>query len=429
MSYLQFNDYYKSLVRSGRMPVPYPYYYPYNSRTPNLSNQDCENKIFCAGEDYIFDRLYDYNANCANYADHSVNNLSCIDNNSYYDKYDYCAYGLTPYQDPACAMGFTIQKIVSNIPLLARNLDVNALDPWGIMIVRDVVWVANTGSGLITSYDLLGRPLLPVINVFGPLINIAQPTGIVFNCDIFAFPIWCGPINGPSNILIATRDGTINGYNFDIDPDNSILLIDNSNDNCVYTGLAIYETTLYVADFYNQKIDVYNGLLEKIKIFPFVDECLDDPMPPDFAPFNVVNICDLIYVTYAKQNPFDNQFQFPGIGNGYVNIFTLGGIFVKRFVSRGVLNTPWGLTLIPSWFGYPAGSIMISNFGDGTINIFDSCGKYLGAMRDGCNNNICIEGIRGLANNPNYDRVLYWTCSANNLRDAFVGTIYTRSII
>jgi len=429
--------------------LPYPYYYPYVTTIPNISNPGCENLLFNPLVDNCY---FDYNSqppynsfdgSCHDPGHFRFNNISYCDRNPCVEKYDYCCYDVTPYQDPSCVCGFSVEILASNIPAIARNLDMNMLGPWGIIIINDVVWVANTGAGLLTRYNLTGLPLFPVVNIFGPMGNIGHPTGIAFNDNLFAFPITCGPTTLPSCILAVTRDGTINGYNLDIDPDNMSLLIDNSCHNSVYTGLAIVticinsitgkncgvgsacDTFLYATDFYNQRIDVYDGNLTKIKKFNFIDECSGDPIPEDYAPFNIVSICEFLYVLYAKQNPKDNQYEFPGRGHGYISIFTNDGKFVKRFASCGTLNSPWGLVLAPSWFGYPAGSIMVSNH-DGIINVFGPCGKCLGNLADEFMNDICLDGLRGLTPNPNYDRIIYWSAATNCLRDAFIGTINSK---
>lgn len=434
------------LILSGILP--YPYYYPYANQIPNISNPGCEypvtdDVLLNCYFSYDMSHCYNtYTGECHGPEHSSFNNLCYEDPNPYEEKYRYICYynGSIPYQDPSCSLTFSVQTLTSNIIGTAMNLDTNMLDPWGITIFDDMVWVANAGSGLLTSYDLLGRQLPQMVNVFGPIGNISQPTGICRNTNTTAFLIVKGPIILSSTLLTATRDGTINGYNPDIDPNNSIILFDNSENGSVYTGLTIVDirdktyfpfeiniptdTVLYVTDFYNQRIDVFDGTFNKINhSFSFTDGCLEDPLPEDYAPYNIVNINDFIFVLYARKNPVINQFEIPGIGHGYINIFTLNGTFVKRFVSRGILNTPWGLLLAPSWFGYPSGSIMVSNFGDGTINIFDATGKYLGKLKDEFLNEICINGIRGITQNPNYNRIVYWTASADSLNTALMGTI------
>jgi uncharacterized protein (TIGR03118 family) len=449
MSYFQYNDYYRILLRTGRLPIPYPYYYPYLSPAPNLSNDSGCRSHYYGSLPYDCDYDYGPGLDPDPYIDPCIdpfsfnNNLCYNQRNLCEEKYDYHCYDKIPFQDPSLALGFTIQKLVSNIPKTAKYLDIGLLVPWGVIVLDDIVWVVNSATGLLVSYDLCGKPILPIVNIFGPVGNIAQPTGIAFNDNIDSFVVVKGPLRGPSYLIISTRDGTINGYNNNVDPCNAILLIDNSANNSIYTGLEVgitpvsnisnkrsdrpiirsIRSNIYVADFYNQRVDVFDGALKRITTCPFIDENTNDPIPEDYAPYNIVNIGDFLYVTYARQNPDDNQYELSGSGFGFISIFTFEGLFVKRFVSRGSLNAPWGLVLAPSSFGYPAGSIMVANYGDGTINIFDSEGKCVGPLRDSSNNVYCLGGLRGLSLNPNYAKIVYWTSNENFLRDAYMGSI------
>lgn len=462
MSYYQyFDSYYKQLILSGQ--YPYPYGYTNYSKIPSISNPGCREQFF--GE--IGNEL----ANCPRYYDINLCELS---------------FAPIPVVDPCLVQNFIVRTLVSNVPPLAPPphpvpvaaippppvpeavlptapesvspspvpaplppvvpppvkiipkfktvpvkapqpvsnafVDSNMLDPWGVLVMNDVVWVANAGSGMLTGYNLVGQPLF-MVNVFGPFNNIAHPVALACNSCLKSFLISRGPATAASLIVIATRHGTIHGYNANIDPYNSFVIINRNHDKCIYTGIAIVNRTIYATDFYNQKIDVFGPDLQRIDDFPFVDEYSSDPIPGDFAPFNIVNIDDFLYVTYAKQNPSDCQFEKFGKGFGYISIFTPTGRFVKRFASGGVLNAPWGLVLAPNYFGYPAGSIMVSNIGNGNISIFGPDGDFIGNMRD-CNYvEIVIPGLRGIALNPNFLELVYWTASRNRYQEAFMGTI------
>lgn len=332
-----------------------------------------------------------------------------------------------PYQNPSFVLNFDIDRLASNISGFAKNFDPNILNPWGIMIKDNIIWVCNTDSGMITSYNLQGYPLTPVINVFGPLSNIAHPTGIVYNYNSSIFLMKYGPYSYPATTIVVTKDGTVHGYNFSLDPINTILLINNVTNNCVYTGVAILNDVLYVTDFYNKKIDAFNFKFEIIKNYLFIDEYSGDPIPNDYSPYNIIEINELLYVTYARQNLQDPQYEIFGRGNGYINIFSPAGIFIKRFASRGTLNTPWGIVIAPSYFGYPSGSMMIANNGDNTIGIFDVNGNFLGKLCNSSNIEICINGIRALAINPYCDSILYWSSSENNYKNGFIGNITTKN--
>ena len=419
MAYHQYNDQYRQLVLSGRLP--YPYAYQNVSSVPNLvgGRGECfRNRLFglpfyephCEYPIEANNGLalgpVTWNPNCGE----SISCDICPDYQSYYNKIDpinniracgeqpFCSiYSVTPQQDPSVNLNFRLNSLVSSIPLDARFLDGNIVDPWGLILERDTIWVANAGSGLITQYHLSGRPLRRVINVFGPLNNVSSPTGIVINPNSQAFLLRSGSNTQPANIIVATRDGTINAYSENIDFYNSIIIVNNSANNSVYTGLALANNTLYAADFYNQKIDVFNSEFLQINTvaYPFIDQFSSNPIPSDYAPYNIALIDSNLYVTYAKHSPTNSQFEDIGTGYGYVSIFDLQGQFIRRFVSNGVLNAPWGISLAPNEYGYPPGTIIIGNFGDGIFNVFEANGRFFGKITDASGVDLCVEGLRG----------------------------------
>ena len=96
-------------------------------------------------------------------------------------------------------------------------------------------------------------------------------------------------------------------------------------------------------------------------------------IPSDFAPFGIANFDGFIYVTYAKQKPPDAADDLSGLGNGFINVFRTDGTFVRRLVSNGLLNSPWGLAKVPAnGFGeFGLDVLLVGNFGDGKINAFN----------------------------------------------------------
>ena len=118
---------------------------------------------------------------------------------------------------------------------------------------------------------------------------------------------------------------------------------DRSSAGAVYKGLAMANdggaNFIYVADFHNAKVDVFDKNFAFVTTKPF-----NDPgIPAGFAPFNIQNIGGQLYVTYAKQRAPDNADDQGGPGNGYVDIYTPAGALVKRFATQGTLNSPWEL--------------------------------------------------------------------------------------
>lgn len=443
MSYLQYNNYYNKTMRINM--------HRYANIAPNLCSNGNPNltpsctPAPCNAMPYNYYYMYDDGLPDPEML--PPPNLCQTVQDLNQDKYaysNYYDYSTMPFQDPSVALNFTITRLVSNIPTFAPYTDCKLSIPWGIIVIDDIIWVVNSGSGIVTSYHLQGESFPQIINVFGPLGNITQPTGIAYNTNINSFIIVNGQLRGSSSLIIVTRDGTINGYNNAIRPNSSVLLVDRSCAKSVYTGVAIVNTAItvgvslplikqynniYVADFYNHRIDVFDGKLNHLNgqticdQYKFNDEDLLDPIPCDYAPYNIVNIGDYLYVTYARQNCDDNQYEFLGTGHGYINIFTYDGTYVKRFVSNGALNAPWGLILAPSSFGYPAGSIMVSNYGDGLINIYNCDGAYIGVLKDNSNNPFCLGGLHGLALNCRYNKIIYWTLTEDNLRNSYVGSI------
>ena len=103
-----------------------------------------------------------------------------------------------------------------------------------------------------------------------------------------------------------------------------------------------------------------------------------------------------------------------------------GGHLLRRFASRGVLNSPWGVTRASFAFGRFSGDILIGNFGDGRINAFDSDGNFLATLKDAKDKPLIIEGLWNLAlgggRNSSSD-TLYFTAGPNDEKDGLFGTI------
>ena len=103
-----------------------------------------------------------------------------------------------------------------------------------------------------------------------------------------------------------------------------------------------------------------------------------------------------MFVTYAlldaaKHDPVN------AAGNGIVDIFDLEGNFVRRFASNGTLNSPWGVVQASKSFGQFSNDILIGNFGDGTINVFDpATGDFLGQLKDQTGATITNASLWGL---------------------------------
>lgn len=62
-----------------------------------------------------------------------------------------------------------------------------------------------------------------------------------------------------------------------------------------------------------------------------------------------------------------------------------------------MLNSPWGLAIAPASFREFAGDLLVGNFGDGHINVFDTSNDtFVGQLLDTGGNPLVIDGLWGL---------------------------------
>jgi uncharacterized protein (TIGR03118 family) len=329
------------------------------------------------------------------------------------------------FADPADA-AYVQTNLVSDIPLLAAFTDPNLKNPWGIASsATSPFWVSNNGTGTATLYNGAGQPQALVVTIPPPPggTGPGTPTGQVFNggAGFELVP------NQAARFIFATEGGTIAGWNPATSATNAITKVDNSASGAIYKGLAIGNNGsgdfLYAANFANATIDVFDSSFGAAALG---GSFTDPNLPSGFAPFNVQNLSGTLYVTYAVVGAGGDD--VPGAGNGIVDAFDTNGNLLKRLVTGGALNSPWGLALAPAGFGEFAGALLVGNFGDGVINAFDpTTGTLLGTLLDSTSNPIANEGLWGLrfgnggnGGNPN---TLYFTAGLNDEKNGLFGSI------
>jgi len=273
----------------------------------------------------------------------------------------------------------------------AAFVDSALKNAWGIAVnPTGVVWVSANHTGTSTIYDSTGKTLFgPVAIPFGADHFGGSPTGQVFNATAdFIIPA----NQKKAKFIFANENGTISAWS---DGDSAHTVADRSSDEAVYKGLVLANdgtaNFLYVANFKGKKVDVFDNGFNYVTNKPFADP----QIPADFGPFNIANIGGKLYVTYAKLKAPDNEDDEKGAGNGYIDVFDMNGNLITRFASQGVLNSPWGIAQAPNGFGIPFHSIVVGNFGDGKINVFDSTGVALGTLQSG-GSPIVISGLWAL---------------------------------
>jgi uncharacterized protein (TIGR03118 family) len=301
---------------------------------------------------------------------------------------------VTPCGPRKAVTTWKVKFLVSNINDLATNYDPDLIDPWGLVIFNNRLWVVSDGSDIISVYDLYGNRQGTFIDLRDNYQNVSFATGLIVNSDT-GFPVTNGLVTRPALFLTATEHGEVLAYNPFVDPGKTYVVLNQqiTGEIMEYRGLAIANNTLYLADFFRGRIDVFDNNYNRLLGFNFIDNDLSDPIPVDFAPNNIVHIGCNLFVLYARRDPNVPLEEIHGPGNGYISVFNYDGSFVRRFTSRGVLNSPWAMIPAPCECGFPPGSFLVGNTGDGRINVFDYNGRYVGPLLNQAGLPIVIEGL------------------------------------
>jgi uncharacterized protein (TIGR03118 family) len=200
------------------------------------------------------------------------------------------------------------------------------------------------------------------------------------------------PVNGsPSKFIFDSEAGTITAWNAGTVAQTVV-----PSSGAVYKGLAISTKgtpLLYAADFVGKKIDVFSSSFAPVTA---PGGFVDPNLPAAYGPFNVQEIGGRIVVAYAEVDPQTGD-EVAGEHKGFVDVFDTDGHLLRRLVSGGALNAPWGLVLAPRHFGQFSGDLLVGNFGDGAINAYDPrTGQFDGTLTNKDGNAIKINGLWAL---------------------------------
>jgi uncharacterized protein (TIGR03118 family) len=307
------------------------------------------------------------------------------------------SWGPAQGESPEHRHGVTETDLVSDIPGRAQVTDPNLVNSWGMSSAPGgPVWVSDNGTNKATVYTG-ARPGQPV-QIVSTVVNIpghGAPTGQVFN-PTDDFKISASGKDRPATYIFAGEEGDISGWNPEVSPNDAILKA--STPNAVYKGVALIrgalaQPQLLAANFRAGRIDVFD---DQFRLQPPSDKFQDPTIPAGFAPFNVAEIDGTVLVTYAKQDAAKHD-DVAGPGNGFINQFDRDGRLLRRLVSNGPLNSPWGMVLAPPGFGKLSGDLLVGNFGDGRINVFDrTTGRFEGPLSNPDGTPIVIDGLWGL---------------------------------
>jgi uncharacterized protein (TIGR03118 family) len=349
---------------------------------------------------------------------------------------------------------YVVTNLTSDLPGIAPNTDPVLQNAWGVAFTPGAspFWIADNATGCSTLYDGSGalqpqptplRVKLPLPGGSVPAAACthvdpknppnpapAAPTGLVWNpTTTFLVP----KTTRPATFIWATEDGTISAWTGGLTPpDQAVLAVDKSP-GAVYKGLVfgtnVHGVFLFATNFRAGTIDVFapNGSAGfRPATSAEIDGNFADPnIPAGYAPFGIQNINGDLFVTYALQNPAMHD-DVAGPGHGFVDVFDTDGHLLRRFASRGALNSPWGVARASFAFGRFSGAILVGNFGNGEINAFDSDGHFVDTIKDGKGKPVVIDGLwtltLGGGRNSSSD-TLYFTAGPNGETDGVFGTI------
>jgi uncharacterized protein (TIGR03118 family) len=331
---------------------------------------------------------------------------------------------------------FTVTNLVTDDQAVspAQITDTFLTNAWGIShSAGSPFWVSDNGTGVATLYQvnpntnattkmILGSPPDASGGVVIPPPGTGTPTGQVFNTASAT-----GAFNGDA-FLFVSEDGTISGWRNALGTTAEVLqLADTPN---VYKGTTLDTTGghsyLLSANFRAGTIDVVKGDAGAPDL---AGKFVDPNLPAGYAPFNVQTLGSTIYVANALQDATKHD-DDAGPGHGFVNAFDQQGNFLGRIGSMGPLNSPWGLAIAPSSFGSFAGDLLVGNFGDGTINVFNpnpATPGILGQLSAVGGKPIVIDGLWGLIagndGNGGSSQKIYFSAGPNSEANGLFGVL------
>lgn len=290
---------------------------------------------------------------------------------------------------------YTQTNLISDIPGVARITDPDLVNPWGQAYDSLSDWVSDNNGNVSTFYSGGINGSIPSKVPLVVQIPGGAPTGIVNDTGGSGFDVTTAQGTAPADFIFDSEAGVISAWSAAVS--GNAATKEFSDNRAVYKGLAIASnggsTFVYGADFSEGTIDVFN---EQFKKVASPGGFKDPNIPAGFAPFNIQALGGDLYVSYAKQAP-NKQNDVAGPGNGFVDVYDTGGHLIKRLISGGNLNSPWGMVIAPANWGAFGGDLLVGNFGDGQLRAYDpNTGADLGPLTNTDGNPIVINGLWGL---------------------------------
>ncbi|HEV2578595.1 MAG TPA: TIGR03118 family protein [Acidobacteriaceae bacterium] len=287
----------------------------------------------------------------------------------------------------AHAQAYVVTNLVSDGSVTATTMDPGFLNPWGIS-VSGTWWIstANTGYSYVvpaTTDAIAFKVVIPAASGTGT----GAPAGSATTAGATGMVLSNGT---KASFLFSTLDGAVYGWNSKLGTSGAVTLsaINSSSAAASYPGLAILNpnaTSSYILlpNFgAGNKVEVYDSTFKPTTLS---GSFTDPNLPSGYSPWSIQILNNQVWVAYALRGSSAPYAPTLGAGNGIVDVFDTSGNFVARAVTGGNLNAPWGIAFAPATgFGIFSGDLLIGNFGDGHINVYDPKNSYayLGQLVD-----------------------------------------------
>lgn len=276
---------------------------------------------------------------------------------------------------------YAVTNIISDGYATAPVIDPTFTDPWGFDNTG-TFWINANVSGLSFVNGISGPVKLKAVVPPASGSLPGKPTGIVRNTTT-GFVLQNGTA---ASFIFSTLDGTISGWNGALSATGNVSLIkvNNAAQNAVYTDIALDPATtgpvLLAANFgRGANVEIYDKNFAPATL---PGTFTDPALPAGYAPYAIHVINNQVYVTYALRST-TTYGETLGTGKGFISVFDLNGNYIKRAITGGNLNAPWGMALAPSTFGVYGGALLVGNLGDGLITAYDpTTYAYLGQLAD-----------------------------------------------
>jgi uncharacterized protein (TIGR03118 family) len=99
---------------------------------------------------------------------------------------------------------------------------------------------------------------------------------------------------------------------------------------------------------------------------------------------------------------------------------------LRRLASRGPLDSPWGIARASYAFGRFSGDILVGNFGNGRINVFDEDGHFIDELDGADGKTLVIDRLWTLTlggGRASQSDTLYFTAGPADETHGLFGTI------